>query len=126
MGKTNSHQSGLLIPMRLVKKGFFPHLEDSQRNPRLLITLRDLENNYDYVVNYIKYNNRRFGGTRYEYRMTGVLNLIRHNALRPGDSIFFRPIQSDCFSVSFTHRNKQNWDMTRQGWSIREEVMASE
>lgn len=120
VGKTNSHQAGFLIPSHLVKMNLFPTLEDEELNPRLLVNLLDLKNSYEYVVNYIKYNNRKFGGTRYEYRLTGVLDLIRHNSLRAGDSIFFRPINFDSFSVSFLHRSHKSWDTSSQGWTVRE------
>lgn len=102
--------------------GAFPLLEDKQLNPRLIITLIDLENDYEYVVNYIKYNNRKFGGTRYEYRMTGVLGLIRHNALKPGDSIIFKRMNPETYSVKFERRSSKGWKAPSDGWSIREEV----
>jgi hypothetical protein len=122
IGNTNSHQAGFLVPHKLVQQGLFPVLEDKTQNPRVLINLIEIETNKNYLVNYIKYNNKRFGGTRYEYRITGVRGLLRHNLLRPGDSILFRPIDLGTFGVSFIHRNRKILEINGGSWIIKREV----
>lgn len=119
LGETNSHQAGLLVPHKIVRTGIFPSLSDSKQNPRLTLTFVELEGNLHYEVNYIKYNNKVFGGTRYEYRITGVSQLLRHNLLRPGDSIIFRPMHKLTFRVGFVHRGRNIASSANESWIIK-------
>ena len=119
LGDTNSHQAGFLVPHKIVRAGFFPTLEDKTRNPRRKIILIELEGKLQHEVNYIKYNNKVFGGTRYEYRITGVIGLFRHNLLRAGDSIVFKPINKHIFGVSFTHRDRKLSGSAIESWIIK-------
>lgn len=105
-----------------MQKRLFPVLEDKIQNPRLLIKLIEIETDKNYLVNYIKYNNKKFGGTRYEYRITGVRGLLQHNLLRPGDSILFEPIDLGTFGVSFIHRNRNISEINHGSWVIEGEA----
>jgi len=42
-----------------------------------------------YYLNFIHYNNKLFGGTRDEYRLTGIATMLRDYGLRVGDQIEF-------------------------------------
>lgn len=88
LGITKSHQAGILIPKDLVRKGFFPELDSSQFNPRVVIDIQCGERTYSF--NYIYYNNKLFDqGTRNEYRLTGMSKFFRQENIEEGDSIQF-------------------------------------
>lgn len=85
-GDTGSHQAGMLVPKDERILSFFPTLDKSAKNPRAIIKVfDDCEESWNF--NYIYYNGIFFGGTRNEYRLTGMTSYIRGNNLRPGDSI---------------------------------------
>lgn len=85
-GDTGSHQAGMLVPRDDRILSFFPILDKRIKNPRAIIrVVDDGEKNWDF--NYIYYNGVFFGGTRNEYRLTGMTSYIRGNNLRPGDTI---------------------------------------
>lgn len=85
-GETGTHQAGWLVPKNPAILGFFPKLDPTVRNPRCVIDLTD-EAGDEWALNYIYYNNRLFGGTRNEYRLTGVTGFVRQYQLRSGDQV---------------------------------------
>ncbi len=85
-GETGGHQAGILIPRDPTILAFFPELNASEYNPRHLITFRDI-NMGKWTFAFIYYNNRRFDGTRDEYRLTRMTAFIRANNLRAGDTL---------------------------------------
>lgn len=118
MGITKSHQAGFLIPHRLMGFGVFPILSDETLNPRLRIMLVDTESKLRYGVNYIKYNNKHFGGTRNEYRITGIARFLRLNLLKPGDSIVFQALGIQELHISFIRYRETKFNINTEKWSI--------
>jgi len=89
LGVTGSHQAGFLIPKKLIHEGLFPQLPASQLNPRVRVRLTHGSNGDEYFMNFIHYNNKLFGGTRNEFRLTGIATLLRSNGFQVGDEIEF-------------------------------------
>jgi hypothetical protein len=87
-GETGSHQAGILVPKIEEIMAFFPHLSQAIKNPRICLQFSD-ETDSHWVFNYIYYNNRRFGGTRNEYRLTGLTKYMRSRNLKAGDVLIF-------------------------------------
>jgi superfamily II DNA or RNA helicase len=64
--------------------GFFPQLDAEVKNPRVPIDVID-DTGREWTFAFIYYNNRRFGGTRNEFRLTGMTAFFREFNLKPGD-----------------------------------------
>jgi len=86
-GETSSHQAGILIPKEEKILDFFPQLNPEEKNPRVLIEFQD-DSSKSWKFNFIYYNNKFFGGTRNEFRLTGMTRFINSNNLKAGDEIF--------------------------------------
>tara|TARA_Y100000588_G_scaffold33831_1_gene32856 strand:- start:3830 stop:4261 length:432 start_codon:yes stop_codon:yes gene_type:complete len=85
-GETGSHQVGFCIPKKQEILEFFPTLSAEEKNPRRALQFRD-EFGRSWSFQFIYYNNKFFGGTRNEYRLTGVTGYVRTTGLRAGDRI---------------------------------------
>lgn len=85
-GETGGHQAGMLIPKGGEILEFFPALNGEEKNPRTYLYFID-DVNKRWKFNFIYYNNKFFGGTRNEYRLTGMTAYIRQNNLKTGDTI---------------------------------------
>lgn len=85
-GETGGHQAGMLIPKGGDVLAFFPELNPEEKNPRITLVFED-DAAQHWKFNFIYYNNRFFGGTRNEYRLTGMTSFIRQNNLKVGDTI---------------------------------------
>jgi hypothetical protein len=90
-GETGGHQSGILIPKTGDVFQFFPVLPQGIKNPRAMIDLVD-ETSKIWSFNYIYYNNKFYGGTRDEYRLTGMTEFIRAFNLKTGDTIILEKV----------------------------------
>jgi hypothetical protein len=88
-GENGTHQAGILIPKDNEILGFFPQLDAKIKNPRVPIDLID-DANREWTFSFIYYNNRKFGGTRNEYRLTGMTAFFREFNLKAGDKIILR------------------------------------
>jgi hypothetical protein len=86
-GETGGHQDGFHIPKTQEALSFFPQLEEGVKNPRAQIAFIDPETNEQWVFSFIYYNNRLFGGTRNEYRLTRVARYIKRKGLSSGDTV---------------------------------------
>jgi hypothetical protein len=86
VGDTGGHQAGILIPKNPDILSFFPALGIETKNPRVHLRFLD-DNEQDWFFHFIYYNNFYFGGTRREYRLTGMTGYIRQNDLKVGDEI---------------------------------------
>src|SRR5687768_13545551 len=86
VGETGAHQAGILVPRDQSVLSFFPKLEINKKNPRVHIKFIDA-NGKSWFFAFIYYNNRLFGGTRNEYRLTRMTPYFKENDLRPGDEI---------------------------------------
>ena len=100
-GDTGAHQAGMLIPKRNpVLLSYFPALDSSEKNPRALLRFKD-EWGGAWQFNFIYYNNRKFGGTRNEFRLTGMTKYLRSEALAAGDCIILGFDQEGFRTISF-------------------------
>lgn len=89
LGINGSHQSGMLIPKGGNILSFFPLLDPDKENPRVpLYFLDDMGEKWKF--HYIYYNNKFRGGTRNEYRLTGMTAFFRSANLKVGDSIIYK------------------------------------
>jgi hypothetical protein len=85
-GDTGGHQAGILVPKDPRILPFFPALDGKERNPRCHLVFED-DAGDRWELAFIYYNNRRFGGTRNEYRLTHMTRYIRQKGLQAGDEI---------------------------------------
>jgi hypothetical protein len=99
-GATKSHQAGMLIPKTdLEFRRFLGDLDATEKNPRRTILCVD-EYGGRHRLNFIYYNNRLHdtGGTRNEYRLTGLTAFMRESGAGSGDEI---EISRDCREEHF-------------------------
>ncbi len=85
-GDTGAHQAGILVPKEPDVLHFFPPLGRSEKNPRYHLSFYD-ESETRWEFAFIYYNNRFFGGTRNEFRLTRMTPFMRTNGLKPGDEL---------------------------------------
>jgi len=88
VGATGGHQAGILIPKSVVALHVFPALDREQKNPRAVLEGFD-EEGKPWKLNYIYYNSRLFGGTRDEFRLTGISRFLKAGDARVGDGLQF-------------------------------------
>lgn len=86
IGMTGSHQAGILIPKIGGYLSFFPRLDSSVRNPSEIIEFVD-DCGKSWSFRFIYYNNRKFGGTRSEYRLTRMTAFMRSHGVSVGDGL---------------------------------------
>lgn len=85
---TKSHQDGIHWPLEIIHAGFFPALNPAEHNPRTLINITFLDSGETGAGHYIHYNNKfTTGGTRNEFRLTGLTATLLGLGARPGDRI---------------------------------------
>lgn len=105
LGLTGGHQDGPLIPKGYVDH--FPRLEATERNPRCRLRL-NLPNGNTKNVHFIYYNNRRFGGTRDEYRITPFAPAdYRGLGARPGDCVLFQRIADSEYDIEIVPKGSE-------------------
>jgi hypothetical protein len=102
-GETGGHQAGMLIPKREEILNFFPKLDSSQKNPRVALYFTDNSGKI-WKMNFIYYNNRFFGGTRNEYRLTGMTAYFRESNLKTGDEVILTR-ENDQLSIDYKREN---------------------
>ena len=103
-GETGGHQAGILIPRDRRILSFFPPLNASERNPRSHIAFED-DTGTLWEFAFIYYNNRRFGGTRDEYRLTRMTRYIRQAALASGDEIILQRDEHGQYAITHQFAN---------------------
>jgi hypothetical protein len=113
-GETGGHQAGMLIPKRKEILNFFPKLDSSQKNPRVALYFNDNSGKI-WKMNFIYYNNRFFGGTRNEYRLTGMTAYFRESNLKAGDEV-----------ILTRENNQLIIDYKRENVPVTQEVIADE
>ena len=87
VGDTGAHQAGMHIPKQEEILSFFPALDTATKNPRCIMNfVDDADSTWKFA--FIYYNNKFFGGTRNEYRLTRMTPFINEHQLRAGDQIF--------------------------------------
>lgn len=105
-GETGTHQAGLLIPKRTRILSFFPTLDASRLNPRSHLQFED-DTGHLWEFAFIYYNNRFFGGTRNEYRLTRMTKYIRESGLVTGDEIRMHRDSDGNYSISYRRTKDQ-------------------
>lgn len=103
-GETGGHQAGMLIPKGGEILEFFPALNGEEKNPRTYLYFID-DVNRRWKFNFIYYNNKFFGGTRNEYRLTGMTAYIRQNNLKTGDTIVLSRDDTGILSIRCERQN---------------------
>ena len=121
-GETGGHQAGILVPKDPRVLNFFPWLDPSQKNPRLFLTFED-EHKLQWNFAFIYYNNRLFGGTRNEYRLTRMTGFLMLNKLQQGDTIIMRKPGNGLFDISCVRKRVPDIDENgvlklRGGWKV--------
>jgi hypothetical protein len=100
LGITGGHMAGIHIPKDPPVLSFFPQLDTSIKNPRAKLILHEKCDGARWEFNYVYYNNKRFGGTRDEYRLTGMTRFLRMIAAKPGDELVFTKTQSRFLEIA--------------------------
>lgn len=86
-GETKTHQAGMLIPKTGRILEFFPSLQKHIKNPRCTLAFIDEDGVTKWSFEFIYYNGKFFGGTRNEYRLTGMTAYVRSKNLKSGDAV---------------------------------------
>jgi hypothetical protein len=118
-GETGSHQAGTHIPKVPAILSFFPDLGTSRKNPKVPILFTDEKGN-SWNFRYIYYNNKSFGGTRNEYRLTGMTNYINSNRLRSGDRLILRRDDKNKYNIEYEKAVSEQANVIRLGntWEV--------
>ena len=116
VGATKSHQAGFLIPKSLVRGGLFDSLTEHALNPRMHLKFHDTSSDLLFYPNFIYYNNKYFGGTRYEYRLTGLTKWIRESGLEEGDSIQILRTGTFDYDISTMKKLRRPKVLTEESW----------
>nr|WP_283938324.1 EcoRII N-terminal effector-binding domain-containing protein [Sphingomonas brevis] len=103
-GETGAHQAGILVPKDPTILSFFPTLPTDVKNPRIHLYFRDDEGS-QWEFAFIYYNNRQFGGTRNEYRLTRMTPFINSNGLHEGDELILEKHDGGVRTVRFKRRH---------------------
>ena len=98
VGLTGTHQAGVLVPKREGLLSALPSLDPGQRNPRQTIVAFD-EEGFAWRFQFIYYNNALFGGTRNEYRITGMTRFLRSRDAAPGDTLRLEGQPSGAYQI---------------------------
>jgi hypothetical protein len=104
-GETGGHQAGILIPRDAHLLAFFPALDPEVKNPRHRLQFTDSGGeSWDFY--FIYYNNRFFGGTRNEYRLTCMTSFIRERNLKAGDKVTLAR-HGHAYAISYRRANEK-------------------
>lgn len=104
-GETGTHQAGICVPKDPKILGFFPTLPADVKNPRIHLYFRDDEGS-QWEFAFIYYNNKLFGGTRNEYRLTRMTPFINSNGLKAGDELILEKEAEGARTVRFKRRRE--------------------
>ncbi len=99
-GETGGHQAGICVPKASNILSFFPVLNAKLKNPREVLDIID-DSGRVWAFVFIYYNNRFFGGTRNEYRLTGMTAFFRDFNLKAGDKIMLRRDSARLVRITF-------------------------
>ena len=99
-GETGGHQAGILIPKNPEILSFFQELNKSEKNPRYLITFHD-HMGEQWSFSFIYYNNKFFGGTRNEYRLTGMTRYMNTYNLKSNDTLTLLRNKDGFYSLKY-------------------------
>ena len=117
-GETGGHQAGILVPKEGRILSFFPSLDTKLKNPRSVLDVVD-DDEHEWTFSFIYYNNRFFGGTRNEYRLTGMTAFFRRFNLKPGDQVILRRESQRLIRITFNRaQGKGKVLKLSTGWKI--------
>ena len=116
-GETGAHQAGLLIPRQERILSFFPALDVTRLNPRAHLQFGD-ESGTLWEFAFIYYNNRFFGGTRNEYRLTRMTRYIREVGLASGDEVRMHRHSGGSYSISYIRAGQLHVSASETGETI--------
>lgn len=121
-GETGGHQAGILVPRERRLLAFFPNLNEKDYNPRAHIKFID-GSGVEWEFAFIYYNNKFFGGTRNEYRLTRMTRFIREAGLVTGDEVILSRSEADDYSIDFKRQSETKQDergvlKLGSGWKI--------
>ncbi len=106
-GETGGHQAGLVIPKKEDFLSFFPMLDSSKLNPRAHLHFED-QAGHSWEFAFIYYNNRFFGGTRNEYRLTRMMQYFRECGLVTGDEVVMDRGSDRRYFISYRRSKKKS------------------
>lgn len=108
-GETGGHQAGILVPRDDNVLSFFPRLNPEEYNPRHQLFFTD-PHGKKWEFSYIYYNNKRFGGTRNEYRLTCMTPFMHAHNLKAGDTLIFTRDEQNRFHIGYRRQNEPGED----------------
>lgn len=108
VGETGGHQAGVLVPKSAEILSFFPTLSAKEKNPRVRLVFRDEDGLTRWEFVFIYYNNKFFGGTRNEYRLTCMTKYLRSRNAKVGDEIVLSRTPDDRLSVRHIRSAQSN------------------
>src|SRR5688572_5591676 len=106
-GETGGHQAGILVPKSTGVLPFCPTLTASLKNPRAIVDVVD-DVGREWTFSFIYYNNLFFGGTRNEYRLTGMTAFFREFNLKAGDKVILKRESPAIVRITFERANKKS------------------
>ncbi|ARB90777.1 MULTISPECIES: EcoRII N-terminal effector-binding domain-containing protein [Legionella] len=115
IGITGGHQAGILVPKDPAILGFFPKLDSTIKNPRILLVVRELHDNSRWEFNFIYYNNKFFDGTRNEYRLTCMTKYLKAASAKVGDNLIFQLDENGSIYVDCERCDNINSDINEEG-----------
>ena len=115
VGTTGAHQAGILVPKEKAILSFFPSLDPKVKNPRMTLVVRELRDGTRWEFNFIYYNNKLFGGTRNEYRLTCMTQYLRAIDSKVGDDLVFSKDENDSIFVDCVRAESNKATVNDQG-----------
>jgi len=115
LGLTGSHQAGILVPKSSELQQFFPELDPTIKNPRVTLTLREKGESLTWDFNYIYYNNKFFGGTRNEFRLTCMTKFLRAIAAKVDDVLTFEKDENGSLCISCEREGQSPSGLNNEG-----------
>lgn len=120
--ETGAHQAGICVPKKAEILSYFPKLNVSIKNPRMTLDFYD-DAMEKWKLNFIYYNNRYFGGTRNEYRLTCITAYMKRHSLSPGDILVFSHDGLRRRRISFRKaglkkKAQDGWLVLGKGWKV--------
>ena len=106
IGVTGSHQAGLHIPKNSPIIRLMPQKMLKEINPRIDLVLLSPNLSKSFVAQFIYYNNALRGGTRDEFRLTCVRELLKEIGATLGDQLVFDFEYGSQVQVSLIKANK--------------------
>ena len=115
-GETSGHQAGILVPKDLRILSFFPPLDSSTKNPRARMSVRDPQGRL-WGFTFIYYNNKYFGGTRNEYRLTWMTTFMKQYNLQAGDKLTLLRDNDGTYGIDWLREGMPETGILRLGGS---------